>query len=72
MTNGIGCAKIPDEDKEMYKAQIRNISAKIKPIRDKLRIAKATLDAAPKVQKLLDIEREMENKIIQRGRNKQR
>lgn len=29
-----------DEDKEMYKAQIRNISAKIKPIRDKIRIAK--------------------------------
>ena len=61
-----------DEDKEMYKAQIRNISAKIKPIRDKLRIAKATLDTVPKVQKLLDIEREMENKIIQKGRNKQR
>ena len=61
-----------DEDKEMYKAQIRNISSKIKPIRDKRRIAKATLDTVPKVQKLLDIERETENKIIQKGRNKQR
>ena len=61
-----------DEAKEMYKAQIRNISAKIKPIRDKLKIAKATLDTVPNVQKLLDIEREMENKIIQKERNKER
>ena len=61
-----------DEVKEIYLAEIRGISAQIKPIRDKLRIAKATLDTVPKVQKLLDIEREMENKIIQKERNKQR
>ena len=36
------------------------------------KVAKATLDTAPKVQKLLDIEREMENKIIQKERNKER
>jgi len=64
-------AKTEDE-KDIYYAEIRSVSSKIKPIRDKLRIAKATLDTAPKVQKLLDIERETENKIIQKGRDKQR
>ena len=64
-------AKTEDE-KDIYYAEIRSVSSKIKPIRDKLRIAKATLDTVPKVQKLLDIERETENKIIQKGRNKQR
>ena len=64
-------AKTEDE-KDIYYAEIRSVSSKIKPIRDKLRIAKATLDTVPKVQKLLDIEREMENKIIQKERNKER
>ena len=64
-------AKTEDE-KEIYYAEIRSVSSKIKPIRDKLRIAKATLDTVPNVQKLLDIEREMENKIIQKERNKER
>ena len=52
-----------DEDKELYKAQIRDISASIKPIRDKLKIAKSTMESVPKVQQLLDIERDMESKI---------
>jgi hypothetical protein len=64
-------AKTEDE-KDIYYAEIRSVSSKIKPIRDKLRIAKATLDTVPKVQKLLDIEREMENKIIQKERNIER
>ena len=64
-------AKTEDE-KDIYYAEIRSVSSKIKPIRDKLRIAKATLDTVPKVQKLFDIEREMENKIIQKERNKER
>ena len=64
-------AKTEDE-KDIYYAEIRSVSSKIKPIRDKLRIAKATLDTAPKVQKLLDIERETENKIIQKERNIER
>ncbi len=51
------------DDKEMYLAEIRGISAQIKPIRDKLKIAKATLETVPKVQRLLDIERNMESKI---------
>ena len=35
----------------------------MKPIRDKLKIAKATLESVPKVNELLDIERKMESKI---------
>ena len=56
-------AKNDDETKEYY-AQIRGISAQMKPIRDKLKIAKPTLETVPKVQQLLDIERNMEEKIL--------
>ena len=61
-----------DEDKDMYLSEIRGISARIKPIRDKLKIAKATLETAPKVQQLLDVEREMERKIENRNKEKSR
>ena len=61
-----------DDDKEMYLAKIRGISAQIKPIRDKLKIAKATLETVPKIEKLFDIEREMERKVIQKERSKER
>ena len=60
------------DDKEMYLAKIRGISAQIKPIRDKLKIAKATLETIPKIGKLFDIEREMERKVIQKERRKER
>ena len=52
-----------DEETKAYYAEIRGISAQIKPIRDKLKIAKATLESVPKTQQLLDIERGMEEKI---------
>ena len=61
-----------DDDKEMYLAEIRGISAQIKPIRDKLKIAKATLEAVPKVQQLLDIERNMESKIKIKDKKKEK
>ena len=61
-----------DEDKEVYKAEMRNISVQIKPLRDKLKIAKAALDSIPKVQRLLDIERDMENKILHKERSRTR
>ena len=61
-----------DADKKMYKAEIRDISARLKPIREKLKVAKATLVSVPKVQQLLEIERDMENKIIHKERNKTR
>ena len=56
-------AKTDDETKAYY-AQIRGISAQMKPIRDKLKIAKVTLETVPKVQQLLDIERNMEAKVL--------
>lgn len=55
-------AKTDEETKEYY-AKIRGISAQMKPIRDKLKIAKATLESVSKIEKLLDIERDMENKV---------
>ena len=60
-------AKTDDETKEYY-AQIRGISAQMKPIREKLKLAKATLEAVPKVNELLDIERKKEQKIINKER----
>ena len=54
---------ISNDDKEMYLAEIRGISAQIKPIRDKLKIAKATLESSVTITKLIDIERGMEKKI---------
>lgn len=59
-----------DADKKMYKSEIRDISAKIKPIREKLKIAKSTLESVPTVQELLNIERDMENKILHKERSK--
>ena len=53
-----------DEEIKAYYAQIRGISAQMKPVRDKLKIAKVTLETVPKVQQLLDIERNMEEKIL--------
>ena len=64
-------AKTDDETKAYY-AEIRGISAQIKPIRDKLKIAKATLESVPKVNELLDIERTMERKVLQREKEKSR
>ena len=61
-----------DVDKDIYLSEIRGISAQIKPIRDKLKIAKATLETIPKIEKLFDIEREMERKVIQKERSKER
>ncbi len=58
--------------KEMYLSEIRGVSAQIKPIREKLKIAKATLETVPKIEKLFDIEREMERKVIQKERSKER
>jgi hypothetical protein len=60
-----------DDEKEMYKAEKRNISAQIKPIRDKLRLAQASLESSVKMQKLLDIEREMESKIKEKNKDKE-
>ena len=59
-----------DEETKAYYAEIRGISAQIKPIRNKLKIAKATLETVPKVQQLLDIERGLEIKIENKERKR--
>lgn len=61
-----------DEETKAYYAEIRGISAQMKPIRDKLKIAKAALESVPKVNELLDIERTMERKVLQREKEKSR
>ena len=61
-----------DNDKEIHKAEMRNISVHIKPLRDKLKTAKAALDSVPQVQRLLEIERDMESKILHKERSKTR
>ena len=60
-------AKTDDETKEYY-AQIRGISAQMKPVREKLKLAKATLESVPKINELLDIERKKGQKIINKER----
>ena len=60
------------EETKAYYAEIRGISAQIKPIRDKLKIAKATLETVPKVQRLLDVERNMESKIKIKDKKKEK
>jgi len=60
------------EDKEFYKTECRAITKKITPFREKLKIAKAALESVPKIQELIDIERGMEKKILQKERSKER
>jgi hypothetical protein len=56
----------------MYLSEIRSISSQIKPIRDKLKIAKATLETVPRIEKLFDIERDLEIKVMKKERSKER
>ncbi len=61
-----------DEIKESYKADIRSISAKLKPLREKLRLAKGIKENIPKAQMALDSERALENKILKQELKKER
>lgn len=45
-------------------SQAREITAKIKPLREELTVAKAVLEKIPKLKKLLEIERQTENAVI--------
>ena len=45
-------------------AQAREITAKIKPLREELSVAKAVLEKIPKLKELLEIERQTENAVI--------
>ena len=45
-------------------AQPREITSKIKPLREELSVAKAVLEKIPKLKELLEIERQTENAVI--------
>lgn len=45
-------------------AQAREITSKIKPLREELSVAKAVLEKIPKLKELLEIERQTENAVI--------
>ena len=51
-------------------AQAREISAKIKPLRKKLSTAKAILEKIPRFEKLLEAERQMENAVAMKNKER--
>lgn len=61
-----------DDELEGYKAEKREISAKLKPLRKKLRLANGIKENIPKVQMALDSERALENKILKQELKKER
>lgn len=61
-----------DEEKEQYKAEAREISAKIKPLHEKLRTAHRIVERYPKLKELLDTERAMEVETLTKIKNKER
>ena len=62
--NRIRRAKTP-EDKEQLKAQRREISAKITPLRKTLKTAQSVYGDIPKIEKLLKKELEMQQELRQ-------
>lgn len=61
-----------DDELETFKAEKREISAKLKPLREKLRLANGIKENIPKVQIALDSERALENKILKQELKKER
>ncbi len=55
---------------EELNAQAREITAKIKPLREELTIAKAVLEKIPKLKELLETERQMENAVIYKNKER--
>lgn len=51
-------------------AEARNITAKIKPLRKELSTAKAILEKIPRFEKLLETERQMENAVISKHKER--
>lgn len=52
-----------EEEKEQDKATAREISAKLKPLREELKTAKAITEHYPHILELLETERDMEAQI---------
>lgn len=55
---------------ETQNAEARNITAKIKPLRKELSTAKAILEKIPRFEKLLETERQMENAVISKHKER--
>lgn len=55
---------------ETLNAEARNITAKIKPLRKKLSTAKTILEKIPRFEKLLKTERQMENAVISKHKER--
>ncbi len=61
-----------DDELESYKAEKREISAKLKPLREKLRLANGIKENAHKIKAVIESERNIENKIIQKKKEIER
>jgi hypothetical protein len=59
-----------EEDKEKHKAAARELSARLKPIRDELVTAHKIVERYPKLLELLETERAMEQQIKIRERER--
>ena len=51
-------------------AQAREISAKIKPLRMELSLAKAVLEKIPKLEEVIEAERQSENAVLNKTRER--
>lgn len=61
-----------EEEKEQNKAQARDISAKIKPLRKQLSLAKTISARYPEIRELLNTERDMEVDTMTQTKNRKR
>ena len=61
-----------EEEKEQNKAAAREISAKLKPLREELKTAKAITEHYPHILELLETERAMEAQVKNKERNYER
>lgn len=55
---------------EELNAQAREINAKLKSLREELTIAKAVLEKITKLKELLETERQMENDVIYKNKER--
>ncbi|MDD4495983.1 MAG: hypothetical protein PHV32_16860, partial [Eubacteriales bacterium] len=60
----------PPEVEADLKKKCRDLSEKIKPLRDKLRTAKSIVERYPKLQQLLETEHQMEKDALIKQRER--
>lgn len=59
-----------EDDKKQFQAQARDISARLKPLRDELATAKAIVNRYPKLLELLETERTMETELLTKNKKR--